>query len=34
MDLVIDFKILDKRIQEMLPNYASPGSAGLDLRDS
>ena len=32
MDLVIDFKILDKRIQEMLPNYASPGSAGLDLR--
>ena len=32
MSLTIDFKILDKRIEEMLPNYASPGSAGLDLR--
>ena len=32
MSLIIDFKILDKRIEEMLPNYASPGSAGLDLR--
>ncbi|HAL44186.1 MAG TPA: dUTP diphosphatase [Methylophilaceae bacterium] len=32
MNLIIDFKILDKRIEEMLPNYASPGSAGLDLR--
>ena len=32
MSLIIDFKILDKRIEEMLPNYSSPGSAGLDLR--
>ena len=32
MSLTIDFKILDKRVEEMLPNYASPGSAGLDLR--
>lgn len=28
----IDIKILDPRMQDMLPAYATPGSAGLDLR--
>jgi dUTP pyrophosphatase len=28
----IDIKILDPRMKEMLPAYATPGSAGLDLR--
>jgi dUTP pyrophosphatase len=28
----IDIKILDPRLQDMLPAYATPGSAGLDLR--
>lgn len=28
----IDVKILDKRLHEYLPSYATPGSAGLDLR--
>ncbi len=28
----IDVKILDPRLAEQLPNYATPGSAGLDLR--
>ncbi|WP_025872394.1 dUTP diphosphatase [Methylobacillus glycogenes] len=32
MSLNIDIKILDPRLQHMLPAYATPGSAGLDLR--
>ncbi|MBD8541384.1 MAG: dUTP diphosphatase [Massilia sp.] len=28
----IDLKILDPRMQDLLPAYATPGSAGLDLR--
>ncbi|MEG2031957.1 MAG: dUTP diphosphatase [Janthinobacterium sp.] len=28
----IDIKILDARMQDLLPAYATPGSAGLDLR--
>ena len=29
---VIDFKVLDPRVADALPAYATPGSAGLDLR--
>jgi dUTP pyrophosphatase len=29
---IIDVKILDPRMQDLLPAYATPGSAGLDLR--
>ncbi len=29
---VIDLKVLDARLAEQLPGYATPGSAGLDLR--
>lgn len=28
----IDLKVLDPRMAEVLPSYATPGSAGLDLR--
>ena len=28
----IDFKILDQRLKDSPPHYATPGSAGLDLR--
>ena len=31
-DLAIDLRVLDARMAEHLPAYATPGSAGLDLR--
>lgn len=30
----IDVKIIDKRLLDLLPSYATPGSAGIDLRAS
>ena len=32
MKPVIDLKILDQRLKDNLPEYATPGAAGLDLR--
>lgn len=32
MSLHVDVKILDARLHQMMPAYATPGSAGLDLR--
>ncbi|HEY8118661.1 MAG TPA: dUTP diphosphatase [Methylophilaceae bacterium] len=32
MSLKVDLKILDTRLHNMMPAYATPGSAGLDLR--
>lgn len=32
LDMKIDVKVLDPRLQSQLPTYATPGSAGLDLR--
>ncbi len=32
MTITIDLKLLDQRIADFLPAYATPGSAGLDLR--
>ena len=30
--MIVELKILDARMRELLPAYATPGSAGLDLR--
>ncbi|HSH97887.1 MAG: dUTP diphosphatase [Methylophilaceae bacterium] len=32
MSLKVELKILDERLRNHLPSYATPGSAGLDLR--
>ena len=32
MSINVDLKILDNRLLHMMPSYATPGSAGLDLR--
>ncbi|CAG0948636.1 dUTP pyrophosphatase [Methylophilaceae bacterium] len=32
MSLNVELKILDERLHNMMPAYATPGSAGLDLR--
>ena len=30
--MIVDVKILDERLRDRLPEYATPGAAGLDLR--
>jgi dUTP pyrophosphatase len=30
--MILDLKILDERLRDRLPEYATPGAAGLDLR--
>jgi dUTP pyrophosphatase len=32
MKIIVDLKILDDRLHEQMPSYATEGSAGLDLR--
>lgn len=32
MSLIVDLKIIDQRLHDHMPSYATPGSAGLDLR--
>ncbi len=32
MSLIVDLKIIDQRLHEHMPSYATSGSAGLDLR--
>ena len=32
MSLIVDLIIMDNRLHEQMPSYATPGSAGLDLR--
>jgi len=32
MSLIVDLKIIDQRLHEHMPSYATAGSAGLDLR--
>lgn len=32
MSLIVDMKIIDPRLHQLTPSYATPGSAGLDLR--
>lgn len=32
MSITVDLKILDSRLHHMMPAYATPGAAGLDLR--
>lgn len=32
MENMLDIKVVDERVREYLPNYATAGSAGLDLR--
>ncbi|MEQ1488717.1 MAG: dUTP diphosphatase, partial [Methylotenera sp.] len=32
MKIIVDLKILDDRLRQQMPAYATAGSAGLDLR--